>query len=132
MRALKGLEDAISISIVHSTWQRTKPDDANDEHAGWVFRSESDPPLTTSLGFGLFGNEGCIPDTVNHAKTLREVYELANDTFGKYSVPVLWDKKLKIIVNNESSEIVEMFNSEFNDFAKNKDLDLSPPELKAK
>lgn len=55
---------------------------------------------------------------------------MANDTFGKYSVPVLWDKKLKTIVSNESAEIVEMLNSEFNDFARNKDLDLSPKDIK--
>lgn len=41
---------------------------------------------------------------------------------GKYTVPVLWDKKKGVIVNNESAEIVRMFNSEFNDFAKNPDL----------
>jgi len=50
-------------------------------------------------------------------------------TVTKYSVPVLWDKKLKTIVNNESAEIQEIFNSAFNDFAKNKDLDLSPKDL---
>jgi putative glutathione S-transferase len=43
VRALKGLEDVISVSVVHPTWQKTKPD--VDDHAGWVFRSENDPPL---------------------------------------------------------------------------------------
>eukprot|EP00349_Pseudokeronopsis_sp_Brazil_P003821 CAMPEP_0202960914 /NCGR_PEP_ID=MMETSP1396-20130829/5052_1 /ASSEMBLY_ACC=CAM_ASM_000872 /TAXON_ID= /ORGANISM="Pseudokeronopsis sp., Strain Brazil" /LENGTH=157 /DNA_ID=CAMNT_0049680443 /DNA_START=425 /DNA_END=898 /DNA_ORIENTATION=+ len=56
---------------------------------------------------------------------------MANDTGKRYTVPVLWDKKEKTIVNNESSEIIQMFNREFNAFAKNKDLDLEPEELKA-
>lgn len=51
---------------------------------------------------------------------------------GKYSVPVLWDKVEKTIVNNESSEIVEMMNSEFNAWATNSELNLSPEHLKEK
>ena len=49
---------------------------------------------------------------------------------GKYTVPVLWDKKEGAIVNNESSEIMRMFNSEFNDLAQKPDLDLYPEELR--
>ena len=45
---------------------------------------------------------------------------------GKYTVPVLWDKKTSQIVNNESAEIVRMFNDAFNDFAKEPELDLYP------
>jgi len=60
---------------------------------------------------------------------VRDLYELSNDTSGKYSVPVLWDKKTKTIVNNESSEIILMFNSAFNKFAKNAKLDLNPASL---
>jgi putative glutathione S-transferase len=37
LRALKGLEDCISVSIVHPTWQKTKPLDENDTHVGWTF-----------------------------------------------------------------------------------------------
>lgn len=44
---------------------------------------------------------------------------------------VLWDKKLKTIVSNESSEIIRMFNSEFNDIAENATLDLYPPHLQS-
>lgn len=51
---------------------------------------------------------------------------------GKYSVPVLWDKKSKCIVNNESAEIIRMLNSEFNDFAKNPGFDLYPKALVSK
>ena len=54
---------------------------------------------------------------------------MSNDNMGKYSVPVLWDKKLKCIVNNESADIAEIFNSDFNDFARNKDLELAPIDL---
>lgn len=45
-------------------------------------------------------------------------------------MPVLWDKKTGVIVNNESSEIIRMLNCSFNQFAKNPDLDLYPEELK--
>jgi putative glutathione S-transferase len=60
---------------------------------------------------------------------VRDLYELSSDTLGKYSVPVLWDTKTKTIVNNESSEIIVMFNSAFNQFAKNPELDLAPTAL---
>lgn len=46
-------------------------------------------------------------------------------------MPVLWDKKTSTIVNNESSEIIRMFNSTFNKFAKNPELDLYPEDLRA-
>jgi glutathionyl-hydroquinone reductase len=46
-------------------------------------------------------------------------------------VPVLWDKKLKTIVNNESSDIIRMFNSAFNDFAQKPALDLRSDDLTA-
>lgn len=45
-------------------------------------------------------------------------------------MPILWDKKEGTIVNNESSEIMRMFNSEFNSFAQKPDLDLYPEELR--
>ena len=52
---------------------------------------------------------------------------------GRYTVPVLWDKKTKTIVNNESSEIIRMLNSEFNEFCETDEqraLDLYPEKLK--
>ncbi|CAM9376878.1 unnamed protein product, partial [Heterosigma akashiwo] len=73
---------------------------------------------------------GCVPDAVNGAKFVRDLYEKANDSLGKYSVPILWDKKEQTIVNNESSEIIRMLNSEFNAFAEPA-LDLYPPALRA-
>ncbi|GFR42957.1 hypothetical protein Agub_g3954, partial [Astrephomene gubernaculifera] len=127
---MKGLEDAIGLSVTHPTWQRTRPDDPRDEHTGWVFRSPGDPPLASSTGHGSFGCEGCVPDTVNGVRCVRDLYEMAQDTTGKYSVPVLWDKKEKTIVNNESSEIIRIFNSSFNNVAKNPGLDLYPESLR--
>jgi len=50
--------------------------------------------------------------------------------YGKYTVPVLFDKKLQTIVNNESSEIIRMLNSEFNTFAEHPELDLYPENLR--
>jgi glutathionyl-hydroquinone reductase len=49
---------------------------------------------------------------------------------GKYTVPVFWDKKTGTIVNNESSEILRFLNAEFQDLAKNPELDLYPKELR--
>jgi putative glutathione S-transferase len=130
---LKGLEDVIGLSITHSTWQRTRPKDEDDAHAGWVFRSPDDPPVQSQLGYGSFPCDGCIPDTVNGAKSMRDLYELSADQKeGRWTVPVLWDKKHKTVVNNESSEILRIFNSEFNDLAKNPGLDLYPEHLREK
>lgn len=128
---LKGLEDVIGLSVTHPTWQRTKPNDPEDKHAGWTFAKPGDPPFANPIGHGsLPCDDGCIPDTVNHSKNVRELYEKAEDTNGKYTVPILWDKKEGTIVNNESSEIMRMFNSEFNSFAQKPDLDLYPEELR--
>ena len=72
---------------------------------------------------------------MNGKKTLREIYDTQTEEGkfgGRVTVPVLFDKKTKKIVNNESSEIIRMLNSEFNEFAKNASLDLCPEHLKAK
>src|SRR6202050_5373326 len=87
-RKLKKLEDVISISIV----------EAHMGKAGWEF------------GTG----PGATLDTVNGKSTLAQIYLLADPHFsGRVSVPVLWDKKQHVIVNNESSEIIRMLNSAF-------------------
>lgn len=114
---IKGLDKAISFSSVKPKWGRTKE---SDQHMGWVFpASDSEEP-------------GAEPDRLNGATNIRELYEIASSNYsGKYTVPVLWDKKLKTIVNNESSEIIRMFNTEFNDIAENAALDLYPPHLQA-
>ncbi|KAG7675170.1 hypothetical protein Ndes2526B_g08028 [Nannochloris sp. 'desiccata'] len=130
---MKGLEDVIGLSVTHPTWQRTRPDkkDPEDAHTGWFFASPEDPPVSNSEGMGSFDCSGCVPDPVNGVKFVRDLYELANDSSGKYSVPVLWDKKERTIVNNESSEILRMLNTAFNDFANNPSLDLYPEELRS-
>ena len=87
-RSLKGLEGAISISATH--WLMGQN--------GWTFEP----------------GEGVIPDTVNGARYLYQVY-LADDPrcTGHATTPVLWDKALGRIVSNESSEIIRMLNSAF-------------------
>ena len=127
---LKGLEKVIGVSVVHPTWQKTKPSNLEDGHTGWVFRAENDPSLSTSTGYGSFPCTGVVPDNINNVSSVRELYELSNDRTGKYSVPVLWDTKTSTIVNNESSEIIRMFNSTFNAFAENPDLDLFPEDMR--
>ncbi|KAF3487580.1 hypothetical protein F2Q69_00057083 [Brassica cretica] len=115
---IKELDDAITFSSVKPIWGRTKE---SDEHMGWVF-PDSDNEV-----------QGAEPDHLNGAKSVRELYEIASPNYtGKYTVPVLWDKKLKTVVNNESAEIIRMFNTEFNHIAGNPDLDLYPSHLQAK
>lgn len=111
---IKGLEKAISFTSVKPIWEQTKE---TDEHRGWVF------PATDTE------EPGAEPDPLNGAKTIRDLYELASTNYlGKFTVPVLWDKKLKTIVNNESAEIIRMVNTEFNDIAENASLDLYPSD----
>lgn len=88
MRALKGLEEMLPVSIVH--WYM-------GEH-GWTFQR----------------GDGVIPDPIHGIERLYELYTKAEPTFtGRVTVPVLWDKKRDTIVNNESSEIIRMLNSAF-------------------
>ncbi len=90
-RALKKLEPIISASITEPLYGKT----------GWEF--------STARGGTL--------DTVNGKATLAEIYLLADPHYtGRVSVPVLWDKKRRTIVNNESSEIIRMLNSAFDAF----------------
>ena len=65
-------------------------------------------------GWTFNDGPGVIPDTVNGAKRLYEIYTKAKPSYsGRVNVPTLWDKKTGTIVNNESSEIVRMFNGAF-------------------
>jgi putative glutathione S-transferase len=112
---LKGLDAAIGFTSVKPIFGRTRD---SDDHMGWVF------PATTDE------EPGAEPDPFNAAKTVRELYEIASTNYtGKPTVPVLWDKQLKTVVNNESSEIIRMLNTEFNDIAENPGLDLNPVHL---
>ena len=75
---------------MHPTWRKTKP--GQDEHTGWGF-GDSKTPVANPNGFGENLVTDIEPEPFYGAKTIRELYELAGDTFGTYSVPVLWDKK---------------------------------------
>lgn len=115
---LKGLDHIISHSIVHPTWGKTSDDD-NDTHYGWIFKQPGDEPISNPLGHGSFKcDEALIPDYVTNSKSVREVYELGGDFDGPFTTPLLYDKKTKSIVNNESTEILKMLNFEFKEFAK--------------
>ncbi|TVU32281.1 hypothetical protein EJB05_24005, partial [Eragrostis curvula] len=114
---LKGLDNAIGFTSVKPIFERTKE---TDDHMGWVFPAAADEV------------PGADPDPFNGAKSVRELYEIASTNYtGKPTVPVLWDKQLKTVVNNESSEIIRMLNTEFNDIAENPGLDLYPEHLRA-
>ena len=91
MRMLKGLEDLISMSVVE--------------------------PLYGPHGWQFGDSPGAIADSVNGASELAEIYLRADPRYsGRVSVPVLWDKERSTIVNNESSEIIRMFNGAFGRF----------------
>jgi glutathionyl-hydroquinone reductase len=94
VRKLKKLDGAITVSVVD-------PFMGDD---GWAF-SAPDGSLTP----------GATRDDLNGARYLHEVYTKARpDYTGRVTVPVLWDRETGTIVNNESSEIIRMFNSAFN------------------
>ncbi|MFL6590750.1 MAG: glutathione S-transferase family protein [Chthoniobacterales bacterium] len=103
MRKLKGLEDAIGITVV---------DPVRDER-GWAFRN----------------GPGHSEDPINGFKFLSEGYLATDPKYqGRVTVPVLWDTKLKRIVSNSDDDLLRMFNREFGDFAMN-DYDFVPPDL---
>ncbi|HTP94555.1 MAG TPA: glutathione S-transferase family protein [Burkholderiales bacterium] len=88
-RKLKGLEDIVSISIAAP----------NDRAQGWAFHD---------------GFPGATFDTVNGFRYLHQAYTAARpDYTGTVTVPALWDRERRTIVNNESPEIIRMFNSAF-------------------
>ena len=103
-RALKGLQDVISVSVVHPLM----PEES------WVFGEYP----------------GSTEDHINHAHYLSENYLKADPGFeGLVTVPVLWDRKRQTIVNNESSEIIRMLNSAFDDYG-NTEIDFYPQFLR--
>jgi putative glutathione S-transferase len=88
MRQLKGLEQAISVSITH--WIMGEN--------GWTF----DP------------GDGVVPDTLYGSRYIHELYARADGTYsGRASVPVLWDQHTQTIVNNESADIIRMLGTAF-------------------
>uniref|UniRef100_A0A6B2LAT6 Uncharacterized protein n=1 Tax=Arcella intermedia TaxID=1963864 RepID=A0A6B2LAT6_9EUKA len=129
MLYMKGLEGVIGVSIAHPVWGRTKPEDPKDQHIGWFLRGDEEP-VQSALGRGSFLCKGAIPDHINHAKTIRELYEKADPNYnGRYSVPVLWCKQESTIVCNESAIIMEILNTAFNDFARFPEVDMFPVDL---
>lgn len=87
-RALKGLEDFISVSVVN--------------------------PYMGAQGWAFEPAPGVVVDPIGHARHLYEVYLHAEPRYsGRVTVPVLWDRQRGTIVNNESAEIIRMFNSAF-------------------
>jgi glutathionyl-hydroquinone reductase len=81
-------------------------------------------------GWAFYDEPGVIPDNVNGAEFLREVYVKADPgNTGRVSTPVLWDRETGTIVNNESREIVRMFDTEFEEFAI-RDAELFPQDLR--
>jgi glutathionyl-hydroquinone reductase len=102
-RKLKKLENIIGLSIVEA-------DMLND---GWTFSEQGD-----------------YADQLHGFRFMHEIYTHADKEFtGQITVPVLWDKKLNTIVNNESSEIIRMLNSEFNEFT-DVDVNFYPQHLR--
>jgi putative glutathione S-transferase len=115
------------MTYVHPTWQFTSKH--VDEHRGWVFGEKGGKKLSNTSGIGSFPSNWGDEDPLMGAKSIREIYLKVNDTTGKYILPILWDKKFQTIVSNESSEIIRMLNSEFDEFAKNPELNLYPSDL---
>jgi glutathionyl-hydroquinone reductase len=104
MRTLKGLEEVVSMSIVE--------------------------PLYGPRGWRFGTSPGTTPDSVNGASELAEIYLRADPRYsGRVSVPLLWDKERRTIVNNESAEIIRMFNGAFGRFT-NVRTDYYPPALR--
>ena len=127
---VKGLQDIIGLSVVHPVFQRTRVHDPKDQHMGWAF---VDPKTTPSLpgpsGLGQYSSEGAIPDTVNNAQYVRDLYEMCSEGNTRYTVPVLWDKVKHTIVSNESADIIRMLNSSFDAIVPSK-VDLFPLEVR--
>jgi len=103
---LKGLDGVISMEVVQPVVEDFK-------RLGW----QLDPTMADLTGYNF--------------PYLKDVYAYADPTYdGRWTVPVLWDKYQGAIVNNESSEIIRMLNSEFNAWAKHPGLDLYPLPLR--
>ena len=86
--------------------------------------------MLTDQGWRFGDYPGADRDTLNGATYLHEIYTRADPAYtGRATVPALWDKQRRTIVNNESADILRMFNSAFGDLADA--VDLYPPELRA-
>jgi putative glutathione S-transferase len=129
-RNLKGLEDVISVSVAHPIFQKTKPGDESDAHLGWTFVDPATTPTVLGINGKAYATAGATPDAVNHVKFARDLYELVDPTPRKFSVPILWDKKTRTIVSNESADIVRTFNTGFRELVPESNaIDLLPPAI---
>ena len=107
-RALKKLDRAISVAYALPAIREQ----------GWTFGADPAYPEST-------------PDAVNGFRYLHQAYTATDPHYtGKVTVPTLWDIKTKRVVNNESSEIIRMLNSEFRGIAGD-DTDYYPAPLRA-
>lgn len=97
------------------------------DEKGWKFNTKEEidnPSIVSGTGDLLYG-----------FLRLREIYQKSQPDYeGRVTVPVLWDKKLETVVNNESAELVRILNSEFNGLLdeKHAKVDLYPEELRKK
>ena len=79
------------------------------------------------------GGMWVLSETELDCDTVPELYRLAQSGYqGRSTVPILWDEQTNTIVNNESAEIIEILNSQFNQFAQHLDLELYPESLQEK
>ena len=121
LRLMKGLEDVIDLAVVTAEWTKTKVDDENDQHRGWYFDASY---------------PGGTRDPVWDCRTIRDVYEKSVEGVEnapkteRFTVPILFDKQTKRIVNNESGEILRFLAAEFNEFAKYPELDTYPAKFR--
>ena len=105
------------MTVVGRRFAPTKSEVPGDTHTGWVFKTAEE-------------EEGCEADPFGRA-TVRAIYEETGAATARFTVPLLLDTATDTIVSNESSEIIEMLNSQFNAWASRPDLDLSPPSAQA-
>lgn len=116
VHSLKGLSDAVPISVA-----------VPGATGLWEFS-----PTAGGLQSGTVA-ERLKPtvDRANGQKRVADVYKSQPGGYnGRSTVPMLWDSSQKLVVNNESADIIEILNSDFNHLAQNPDLDLSPVHLK--
>ncbi|HLW34280.1 MAG TPA: glutathione S-transferase family protein [Chthoniobacterales bacterium] len=118
-RKLQSLVQAVGMTVV---------DPFRDEN-GWAFRD----PDRTKPGNPLTNLEDFeSTDPINNFRYLSEAYLATDSGFnGRVTVPVLWDRETKRIVNNCEDDICPMFNSAFNQFAANKSVDFFPKDIEA-
>lgn len=110
VRALKGLQEAIPITVVHH----------HMDSGGWRFVTEQDEV------------PGAQPEPLFGYQRIKEFYLKADPQYnGRFTVPVLWDTRHNTVVNNESSELIVMLNNLFNNgVAKHPEIDLYPEQLR--